>query len=118
LHLAILLKHEDVATLLIREGANINIASSDGSTPLHLAILQGQLSVATLLISKGANIQSATTSGQTPLHIAQLNEHSTFIEYLISPISVTHSNACFFGPFTGTHESAKTSSQNKRPCSF
>jgi ankyrin repeat protein len=41
--------HTDIAQLLLDKGADINVATEDGWTPLKVAISEGHSSTATLL---------------------------------------------------------------------
>lgn len=55
---------------LIQKGANLNITTRYGETPLHAAATFGHAPVVNYLLSKGANVNALTTRGWTPLHSA------------------------------------------------
>lgn len=49
-----------IATTLLNYGAETNILTKQGVTPLHLASQEGHTDMVTLLLEKGANIHVAT----------------------------------------------------------
>jgi len=61
--------HQDVAKLLITQGADAKAQDRDGVTPLHLSAFFGS-AVARLLIAQGADIHGKDANGATPLHSA------------------------------------------------
>jgi peptidoglycan/LPS O-acetylase OafA/YrhL len=65
------------AELLIRRGADVNIASGDGATPLHAAAFLGHEKVVTALVEHGANINARNKRGETPLDGATVDEKTT-----------------------------------------
>lgn len=54
--------------LLLKEGANINVASKYLSTPLHEACKNKNVCIIQLLVENEANVKARTSSGMTPLH--------------------------------------------------
>lgn len=50
----------EIATVLLQYGAETNILTKQGVTPLHLASQEGHADIAALLISKGAQINVQT----------------------------------------------------------
>ncbi len=50
----------EIATVLLQYGAETNILTKQGVTPLHLAAQEGHSDMAALLISKGAQINVQT----------------------------------------------------------
>ena len=54
-----------MATILIANGANVNVKNNYGETPLHKVDNQ---KVAALLISHGANVNAKNNYGETPLN--------------------------------------------------
>lgn len=55
---------------LIQKGANLNIATRYGETPLHAAATFGHVPVVNYLLAQGANVNALTSRGWTPLHSA------------------------------------------------
>ena len=58
----------EVAKLLVSQGADVNAKAEDGSTPLHLVSWFRHLEIARLLVSKRADVNAKTKDGDTPLH--------------------------------------------------
>jgi ankyrin repeat protein len=58
------------AAVLIRRGANLELAEANGMTPLLMALLNNQLGVARQLIEAGANVNADDFYGRTPLWAA------------------------------------------------
>ena len=69
LHIAVLVKNEDIIQLLIDNGADINIAARDsfGGTPLQWAAFWGIHDVTEFLVMLGADINAPDRNGCTPL---------------------------------------------------
>lgn len=61
---------EDIVSLLITKGADVNHVDNNGNTPLSLAINQGKTELVALLVEKGANVHYADNQGKTPLQLA------------------------------------------------
>ena len=79
-------KEGDVATVrqLIESGADINVAESDGMTPLHWAAGRGYVEVTRLLLEAGADVAVGTRIGTyTPLHLAVREGHTAVSKLLI-----------------------------------
>lgn len=73
LQLAVGHRHEPVARLLIKHGADIRKAYPERMarcTVLHLASAYGLTSFVQLLLEKGAKLEARDMQGQTPLHYA------------------------------------------------
>lgn len=71
LHCACEYGHEDIATLLLSNGADINITDANlGMSPLHIASRNGQSDIIEVFLKYGANINCKDSDGDTPLHVA------------------------------------------------
>ncbi len=69
LHSALSADHRAVAKLLIAHGANVNLAGSEGWTPLHYAAHNGDMDSVKMLLEKGAK-REAMAGGKTPAQMA------------------------------------------------
>ncbi|CAM9371150.1 unnamed protein product [Ectocarpus sp. 4 AP-2014] len=70
LHRAAAYNHQDIASLLLEKGADIEARDGTGQTPLFWACKGGHGEMITLLLSKGAHINAQDTKERTPLHEA------------------------------------------------
>lgn len=61
-----------IAAALLDAGANPNLKTTDGDTPLHFAVSAGSRTGVELLISKGANVNERDNKGRTPLFACAL----------------------------------------------
>ena len=67
---ACLQDREDLASDLLRNGADVNAAGSDGTTPLFIAVMIESIGLTTLLLKAGASTEPKNEIGQTPLMVA------------------------------------------------
>ena len=67
LHIATLDNRLEIAELLIRKGADINIIDNKGCTPLHYASIYNYLYLTDLLVYYGADTDIRCRDGSTPL---------------------------------------------------
>ena len=63
-------KAEQVVKLIIQAGADVNVKSTLGHTPLIWAARAGNLKITKLLIEKGANVHDTDNDGNDALHYA------------------------------------------------
>uniref|UniRef100_A0A8C2Z2G7 Ankyrin repeat domain 28 n=1 Tax=Cyclopterus lumpus TaxID=8103 RepID=A0A8C2Z2G7_CYCLU len=70
--------------LLVCNGADVNIKSKDGKTPLHMTAIHGRFSRSQAIIENGAEIDCEDKNGNTPLHIAARYGHELLINTLIT----------------------------------
>ncbi|SPR09714.1 ankyrin repeat-containing protein 16 [Orientia tsutsugamushi] len=69
LHKAISLRDINMATLLLNNGANVNIQNNYGRTPLHSAILfNSHIDMLRLLLNNGADVNLPDMHDTSPLH--------------------------------------------------
>lgn len=84
LHYAAIYDHEDVATILVAHGADVNAKGHwNDDTPLHDAAEHGHAGVAKVLIAHGGNVDARNEGGWTPLHTAARGGHVDIIELLL-----------------------------------
>ena len=70
---------------LLRSGADVNAAQSDGMTALHWAAQRGDAEVASVLLFAGATVRPTTRlGGYTPLHLASRAGHAAVVEQLLA----------------------------------
>ena len=62
---------EDAAEILIRLGASVDLADSEGMTPLHFAVLGGHTRIVHLLLRSGAKTSLANEFGDTAADLAK-----------------------------------------------
>src|SRR3954467_15332769 len=72
-----------LARTLLQQGADVNAAGGDGSTPLHRAVFSDHFDIATLLVKAGAKVAVTDRYGVTPLALACLNGNAKMIRLLI-----------------------------------
>ena len=75
--------HPRAIALLVRNGGDVNLAISDGSTPLFIAAQQGQKeAVIALLVAKAA-VNQARNEGAGPVFIAAQEGHADVLKLLM-----------------------------------
>ena len=86
LHTAALLGKEDLSTILVQNGAKVDLktASEEQYTPLHISAFSGNVNVAKVLVDLGAEVDSRSTNGRTPLRLAAAEGYANIAEFLIS----------------------------------
>ena len=61
--------------MLLKSGADPNLAMSDGRTALHVAADNGGVSIIKYLLANGADVMKADNQGETVLHKAAKGCH-------------------------------------------
>ncbi len=82
LYWAVRKNHRDVAELLIKKGAKVQVKDWRGWTPLHYAAGGDKRGMAQLLIAKGADVNAKDNSGETALSVAKGKGHTEIVELL------------------------------------
>lgn len=80
----VILYKPKILEYLISKGAEINIKSYSGSTPLHKAVEEGDADAVRILIRSGAEINSPDNRSITPLHLAVENGNQEICRVLVS----------------------------------
>jgi hypothetical protein len=65
--------HVAAIAALLKAGARVDGADSDGITPLMLAARDGHIAAVDALVTAGADVHRAKSNGSTALHLASLN---------------------------------------------
>jgi ankyrin repeat protein len=87
LHYAVNYGYENqiqIINLLLEKGADVNIKTLDGRTPLHNAAEAANKNVVELLISKGAKVNVKNDSDCTPFFYAVVRGHKEIINLLLA----------------------------------
>jgi uncharacterized protein len=84
IHSACAISNEEIALLLLENGANVNAKQQNGVTPLHTAAHHGQTKLAQLLLKYGADIHTKMDTGQTSLMMAEEKGFQETIDLLRS----------------------------------
>jgi ankyrin repeat protein len=83
LHQAIWGGHNEIAELLIANGADVNTTTDGGRwTPLHESARSNRKVIAKLLINKGADVNAMNKYVETPLDLAILHKHPKIADLL------------------------------------
>ncbi|WP_425385027.1 ankyrin repeat domain-containing protein [Wolbachia endosymbiont (group B) of Schoenobius gigantella] len=93
LHYAVHYSNFDMVSFLVDKGANIEIRSKEGQTPLHLAVEEAKQNIINLLLDRGADIEAKNNDGRTPLYLAAYNNDSGVIELLCNRIKTKSNDA-------------------------
>lgn len=72
---ALLWDYQNIASVLINQGANVNIAGLSGLTALHIAAGRNLQGATEELIRHSANTQIKDNDGKTPVDYARENDH-------------------------------------------
>ena len=74
LHQAVIEDCADVVSVLVENGANLNIKDADLWTPLHAAVACGNYDLVKYLIDFGASLIEINTDGNMPIDLIEDNE--------------------------------------------
>ena len=76
-------RHSDVASTLIKHGAEVHVRSKGGFTPLLFAAQQGDVDCARLLLAAGSHVNDAAPDGTSPLLLAAASGHEALSIFLV-----------------------------------
>ena len=93
LHYAALHGHPETVRLLLRKGFDVNIATTDGRTPMHYAAAYNNPETIKVLIEEGANVNAVDKTGQTPLHKAAETDSALSARNIPSAKLLLHAGA-------------------------
>lgn len=74
---------DKIVQTLLRNNADINLCSEDGTSPLHIACVNGHDSTVQLLLIHEAIINLCDEKGASPLHMACQNGHASIVQLLL-----------------------------------
>ena len=83
LHLATFIGNDEIAKLLSRNGAKVDV-SVEGVTPFHMAVINNDLEIVNMILEKTNNVDPQDENGFTPLHRAIWNRKVEVAKLLIS----------------------------------
>ena len=72
---------------IFEKGAQIDVKTKNGFTPLHVAAAKNNLDVVKFLILNGSQINAKDKCGRTSLHLAAVKKHSDIVKYLMDHVS-------------------------------
>ncbi|XP_063965587.1 E3 ubiquitin-protein ligase MIB2-like isoform X3 [Lytechinus pictus] len=84
LHKASFHGHRDVVKALLEAGADIEITTDDGHTPLHYAVEGDEPVVTKCLLEEGADVNKVNGRSRSPLHGAAARNHVDCARILIN----------------------------------
>lgn len=82
LHSACAISNYEIAKLLLKNGAEVNVSQAGGVTPLHSAAHNGKDRLVQLLLEHGADKYAKTDDGKTPLQMAEKEKHTSTAQLL------------------------------------
>lgn len=74
---------DDIKSMILSEGNNINSTDKDGNTLLHLAIVNNNYKLVKFLIEKNATIAVFNKEGIFPLEMAIIYQRTSIVKYLV-----------------------------------
>lgn len=85
LHKACSMGRHDIVRLLVRRGANIDLADVAGRTPVHIFSSKGRdyVDAVEFLVDNGASIYKVDLFGRTPLHLALYHSYFRTVKFLV-----------------------------------
>lgn len=84
--LAIIMEKYDIAKVLIKGGADLNIPDNEKNLPIHMACWYGNMELVEELVNKGVNLLEKTSKGNLPLALAVNAGHNDIVKFLYKKI--------------------------------
>ena len=101
----------DKVRILLKAGADVNVAQGDGMTALHWSAENRSVEMAAMLIYAGANVEAVTRiGGYTPLHLASRSGSAAIVQELLEA-GANPTVASSAGGATPLHFAASASSK-------
>jgi ankyrin repeat protein len=79
---AVIAHNGEVATVLLKDGANPNTHRRNGDTALGIAAEDGNPGLVELLLTHGATTDQRSSGGRTPLYLAVSKESGDYIKVI------------------------------------
>ena len=76
--------HFSVVSILLNNGAEPNITTNNGWTPLMIASQNGHDNIVELLLNKNVPVNTQNTDGMTAIYIASQNNHFSVVSILLN----------------------------------
>jgi ankyrin repeat protein len=76
-----------IIEILLKAGADPNVAERDGWTPLMFSAIRGHIEACRLLIDAGANLEAESKNGWTVLKAAKSNKNPAVAEFISNEIA-------------------------------
>ena len=77
-------RNEEIFSLLVDHGANVDAVDDQQSTPLIKATVRGDMGAVVVLLKLGADVNAQNIAGRTPLHVATLFRNKTILKALLA----------------------------------
>jgi serine/threonine-protein phosphatase 6 regulatory ankyrin repeat subunit C len=87
MHIAALRWTPVIMNSLLDAGAEINVRTPEGDTPLHTAARNGRLESAKMLLTRGADVMLANNAGASPLDLAIAAKNEQMITLMAQAVS-------------------------------
>ena len=103
LYFAALEGHIACVEMLLKHGAKVNLASTDGKLPLHASANDGHAEVSLMLITAGAAVDAIDMEAKMPIHYAAAEGRANVIK-LLAEVGGPEGRASAIQPeFQGCH---------------
>ncbi|MBV0900112.1 MAG: ankyrin repeat domain-containing protein [Wolbachia endosymbiont of Fragariocoptes setiger] len=83
LHLAVQNGYEEVVSIFLQYGNDVNATTENGFTPLHIAVQNRYEKIVDILLNNGANVNTVRENGLVPLHIAVKKGYTEIVQTLL-----------------------------------